>query len=201
MASQGDGSVQADGRVESGVLRREDSRALPAITLVGLLGTILANGAGCACGPESCPRWESPCPDYFVVHTWCKQTGRCTVDGGATFVHELWRGETLRIPIAEFADEIGAVHYLGFGYSGPGPEPYPDATEALVTLDGVLGTQPFPEDSNPYGTIFRWEPFPDDAQLLEIRFEDGGDDRPVWSNLVFFDADCKRANPPPDCNE
>ena len=152
---------------------------------------------GCDSGAYGCEPWESPCPTPFDVRAWCLRTNHCTIDGATGFDRHLQRGETLGVPIGEFAASLALVHSLYVFYTAPTGTPRPDASRAIVTIDGVPAATSAGGPSQ-WDAWAEWTPFPAAPVLLELRFEDGGNGQ-VTLDLTFFDRACEEANPEPPC--
>jgi len=189
--------------------RLETGRACAWRLAAALLGAVATTG----CGPKHCDEpFVSPCPARFDVNAFCR-AGTCKVDGivADDLLHaHIKKGEVLLIPIAEFVGQLSStrdlfVEYSGGGPSDPGAEAYvpPEERNAHVLLDGVAGA-PFDAIRNapiaPRGVSFRWSPFPDAPQRIELSYEDGN---VTYVGLVawFEDGVCEDRNVAPECLE
>lgn len=179
--------------------------------LLAVAAPLLGATAGCRVSDDwDCPAYESPCPARFDVRTFCNATQACTLNGTALATldgaPQITSGDTLSIPIADFAAELGGhdLFLMPVSVEIADPYAYPDVcTFTTARLDGVAATtclRPNPVRlyaSSPSAS-FRWAPFPAHPQVLEISYvEDLIFAQTYW--FWFEDGACEDANPAPIC--
>ncbi len=167
-------------------------------TLAPMLLLIVAT-AGCI--GDECESFVSPCPVWFDLTNHCGQTRSCTVDGVFVTATKIQPNEVLAVPLDGLGDRLALIHDLFICYAAGDPMPAgaPDVRNAIVALDGEIGTHVgAAERQGLYGEIVRWQSFPSDPQRLEVHYEDV----PIASRTVLFwfeDAACENDNPRPEC--
>lgn len=147
-----------------------------------------------------CPEFESPCPEPLDLGEMCDQNGGCTTDGAPADCFRskgcfLEEGQLLSIPVADVADSLPGQDLMLTLANGCDFSDH-EAAEFAVALDGVSAT-PFSLGSR---TVFRWDPFPDDPQLLEITYGTPSGTDCADVSLLFLDAVCESENPEPGCS-
>lgn len=179
--------------------------------LLAVAAPLLGASAGCRVTDDwDCPVYESPCAARFDVRIFCNTTQACTLNGAplATLdgAPQITSGDTLSIPIADFAAELGGhdLFLMPVNVHIGDPYAYPEVCSfTTARLDGVAAGTCVHPNSMRYeawgpSASFRWEPFPAQPQVLEISYvEDLVFAQTYW--FRFEDGACEDANPEPIC--
>lgn len=147
-----------------------------------------------------CPDFESPCPEPLDLGEICDQSGGCTADGAPADCFRskgcfLEEGQVLSIPVAEVAGSLPGKDLKLSLVNGCEFSDH-EAADFAVALDGVAGA-PFSLGSR---TVFRWDPFPEDPQQLDVTYGSATGTDCFDVRLSFIDAVCESENPEPDCS-
>jgi hypothetical protein len=149
------------------------------------------------CGP--CQP-ENLCPKFFKVHTWCNESRKCTLEGGAVDCYSggctIPVGKTLQVPVGEFASQLGSRRELQFHFFFTVLPADFSLVKLTATLDGAVASSlPLQEHNR---IAVHWEPFPSQPMSLEVRHS-----HPVLAEaqieIDFHDYPCRQQHPPKVC--
>ncbi len=167
------------------------------------ISTLGAGCAACLClfwlaGCSECASNLNriPCPKPFDVIARCDIAQDCVDENGGSFEFCGATSHVLRIPLAQFADQLATIHDLRLVGGGCSPDGTADAASFEASIDGIPGAH-FDDVNNPLGGTFRrWAPFPESPQILEITHSGG-----AFGLLAieFKNWECDTRNPETVC--
>lgn len=152
-----------------------------AIACLGLLSAALV--VACASGPPDCVLAPDPCPEALDLAVYCG-SDRCTASGEpvdcTSSLCRLTPPITgLTIPVAQIAADLRGRDLRLEAANGC------DRSQFAASLDGQSSDI---TDVAGY-SLFRWDPFPSNPQVLELTYA-SSEVTPCSLGLRFVDGDC-----------